>query len=137
MCQHVSDGLRQQLEHEAEVHNLGHWPAKMQYDALHCTLHHLAAGLSEDLQRLFALIGCCPHASMAMAQYYLSFCQFCVVWHDREGVQDVNEFAWQMQLRYSWNEAVDDVVVRQVNSRSGQLHLLSTSRQTNATSLAH
>ncbi|KAL3154308.1 hypothetical protein ABBQ32_013793 [Trebouxia sp. C0010 RCD-2024] len=35
----------------------------------------------------------------------------------REGVQDANEFAWQMQLRYSWNEAVDDVVVRQVNSR--------------------
>ena len=36
----------------------------------------------------------------------------------REGVQDANEFAWQMQLRYSWNEAVDDAVVRQVNARS-------------------
>ena len=37
--------------------------------------------------------------------------------HCREGVQDANEFAWQMQLRYSWNDAVDDVVMRQVNAR--------------------
>ncbi|KAL0028415.1 hypothetical protein WJX77_005025 [Trebouxia sp. C0004] len=35
----------------------------------------------------------------------------------REGVQDASEFAWQMQLRYSWNDAVDDVVMRQVNAR--------------------
>ena len=35
----------------------------------------------------------------------------------REGAQNANDFAWQMQLRYSWNEALDDVVVRQVNAR--------------------
>ena len=40
-----------------------------------------------------------------------------MAWLCREGVQDASEFAWQMQLRYSWNDTVDDVVVRQVKAR--------------------
>ncbi|KAK9823491.1 hypothetical protein WJX72_003121 [[Myrmecia] bisecta] len=32
-------------------------------------------------------------------------------------VDDANAFAWQMQLRYTWSETADDVVIRQVNAR--------------------
>ena len=38
----------------------------------------------------------------------------------REGVHDASDFAWQMQLRYSWNDTVDDAVVRQANARSAK-----------------
>jgi dynein heavy chain, axonemal len=32
----------------------------------------------------------------------------------KHGVRNQADFEWQMQLRYSWSEAADDIVIRQV-----------------------
>lgn len=32
-------------------------------------------------------------------------------------VVDASDFNWQMQLRYVWDEGIDDAVVQQVNAR--------------------
>ena len=33
-----------------------------------------------------------------------------------EKVNTTNNFTWQQQLRFEWNESIDDVLVRQANS---------------------
>lgn len=34
-----------------------------------------------------------------------------------EKIFSANDFGWQMQLRYYWDDAVDDCIVKQTNAR--------------------